>query len=172
MIVGVAILGLIYIPYIRVKLFPPVVDRSVIEGSSFSLSIPKIDAYSPIHANVDPWNAPEYREKLQTGVAHAKGTSLPGEGGSVYLFAHSSDVPWRITQYNTVFYRLSELEVDDMIFVKRNGEEYTYSVRESIEVWPNEIKYLTDAKRDQIVLQTCTPVGTAFRRLLVFADPI
>lgn len=39
-------------------------------------------------------------------------------------------------------------------------------------VWPNEVKYLKEDQGDILILQTCTPIGTALQRLLVFAKPI
>lgn len=134
------------------------------------ISIPKINAYAPLVDDVDPWNETEYREALTKGVAIAKGFSKPGQKGTTYIFAHSSDSPWRISSYNTVFFRLGELKEGDEIETYYNGQAYQYTVSHSIEVWPDEVEAITKTQTDQLILQTCTPIGTSLKRLLVFAD--
>lgn len=102
----------------------------------------------------------------------ASGFAKPGESGTTFIFAHSSDSPWNITSYNTVFFRLGELKSGDLIEVKYDGQDFKYSVSHSIEIWPNEVEALTKNSEDQLILQTCTPVGTSLKRLLVFAKKI
>ena len=140
-------------------------------SSQFNVRIESIKINAPVEQNVNPWDRNEYRTALQDGVAHAKGSALPTEEGSVYLFAHSSDVPWRMTRYNTAFFRLGRTKTGDKIILTYNGEDFMYRVREKKTVWPNEVEFLTNQNRNQLVLQTCTPIGTSFKRLLVFADP-
>ena len=162
----------IYYPFIKELLFPPKITESVRHNTAFSIEIPKIQVFSEIIPYVDPFNKEQYMEQLKKGVAHAKNTALPGEGKTVYLFAHSSDVPWRITRYNTAFFKLEFLEKKDKIIIRKNGEEYLYEVMYKRTVWPSESKYLTESQGDVLILQNCTPVGTAFPRLLGFAKPI
>lgn len=168
-IAGFALLLYIYYPLVSVYLFPPA--ELSIPKIGYSIEIPKLRARSPIITNVNPFNETEYQEKLQNGVAHAKGTSLPGEKGTAFLFAHSSDVPWRISRYNTIFFRLGELTTGDEIVITKDGVKKIYTVTEVKEVWPNEIEYLEKNGTTQLILQTCTPIGTALKRLLVFASP-
>jgi LPXTG-site transpeptidase (sortase) family protein len=158
-------------PIASIYLFPPRISVNIPQKGTY-ISIPKIYAQSPIIEEVDPWKEKEYTEALKKGVAQAKGTSLPGEKGTIFLFAHSSGNPLEANQYNTIFFRLGELVKGDEIVVLRNGEKFVYSVREAKVVLPTETKYLTDISRDQLILQTCTPVGTNLKRLLVFADPV
>ena len=56
-----------------------------------------------------------YLDALNQGVAHTLGTAFPGEGGHIFLFAHSTDYFWRVGTYNAVFYLLSKLESNDEI---------------------------------------------------------
>lgn len=161
-------LGLIYLPIFKAYL--PASPKQV--QSNYSISIPKINAYAPLVDNVDPWNEKEYREALTRGVAISKGFAKPGETGTVYIFAHSSDSPWRISSYNTVFFRLGELKQGDQITINYSGKTYKYQVSHSVEVWPSEVEALTKATGNQLILQTCTPIGTSLKRLLVFATPI
>ncbi len=165
-------LVLIYIIYSPIiKLYLPKTQAQEV-NTQYSISIPKINAFAPIVENVDPWNETEYKAALEKGIAEAKGFSSPGEAGTIFLFAHSSDSPWRITKYNTVFFRLGELSKNDQIIIKKDGKGYRYSVSEIKEVWPNEVQAITQNSGDTLILQTCTPIGTSLRRLLVFAKPV
>lgn len=171
---SVASLLFIYYPFLKIYLFPPKI-QSTISAKGYFIQVPKIKAEAPIVLNVDPWNEKEYRLKLENGVAHAKGTSLPWETGKSYLFAHSSDDPWRVTRYNTVFFRLGELNLNDEIIIFKDGKKNIYKVFDKKIVWPNDVEYLTKTVNDQnnknqLILQTCYPIGTAFQRLLIFAE--
>ena len=162
----------IYYPLLKEFFFPPVYTAEEKVSLEFSVEIPSINVFSKVVGDVDPFNESEYIEKLKDGVAHANNTSLPGEGGTVYLFAHSSDVPWRITRYNTAFFKLGNTKIGDQIIVRNEGQKFVYEIYDMKEVWPNEVEYLTEDQGDVLILQTCTPVGTALKRLLVFAKPI
>lgn len=169
-----SLIGFIYIyfPIIKLHLFLPEKPNLTEEEKLFTIEIPKINAYAPVVDNVDPWIKDEYLLALQKGVAQAKGFAKPGEGGTIYLFAHSSDYPWNITYYNTVFFRLESLEIGDLVNITKDGREYKYKVIEKKEVWPNQVEFITKAKGNKLILQTCTPIGTTLKRLLVFAKPI
>lgn len=157
-----------FYPVISIYLFPPP-PQTIIKDNYFAIWIPKIKAAGKVIENVNPWDQIEYTRALKKGIAHAKGTALPNQKGSTFLFAHSTGLPWEITHYNTIFLRLGELRNGDEIKVYYKGKEYQYLVSNKKEVWPNELNYLLDQKNDQLVLQTCTPIGTSLKRLLVFA---
>jgi sortase A len=167
----VSLLGLlfIYYPLLKELFFPPHFTQKQKEKIEFSIEIPSIQVFSPIIEGVDPFNQTEYLEKLKNGVAQAKGTGLPGQKGTIYLFAHSSDVPWRITRYNTAFFKLGFVKNGDKIILRKDGKEFDYKVFDEKTIWPTDVSYLTKPQGDILILQTCTPVGTAFQRLLVFA---
>lgn len=185
-IASIASLLFIYYPIIEIYLFPPEI-RNLESKRGYYIQVPKIKAEAPIILNVDPWNEKEYRSKLKEGVAHAKTTSLPGENGTSFLFAHSSDDPWSIGRYNTVFFRLGELNINDEIFIFKDGRKFVYKVKDKKIVWPGDVDYLTqiysssdqaklgsreESKSSQLILQTCYPIGTALQRLLIFAERI
>lgn len=141
-------------------------------NGQFSLYIPKISAATNIVANVDTSNEEEYFKALKEGVAHAKGTFFPGQGKTVYLFAHSTDSPLNFVAYNAVFYQLSLLDRGDTITVYFANKKYDYKVVDKKTVEANEVSWLVrDFGNEKLILQTCTPPGTTWRRLLVFADP-
>jgi sortase A len=167
--VGLLLFFLIFYPIIKAYVFPPrIAAQSELKGDY--ITVAKIHAQAPLITNVDPFNQPVYREVLKHGVAQAKGTSLPGQKGTVFTFAHSSGTTLEETNYNTIFLRLGELQKGDEILVKYKGKVYGYRVQEKKIVYPSEIKYLKE-KKDQLIVQTCWPIGTSLRRLLVFATP-
>lgn len=164
------LLAYIYLPLVSIYFSPQQVPTQP-SSQEFTISIPSIGATSHIIENVDPFNETEYTDKLKQGIAHAKGTSLPDQNGGMYLFAHSSDYPWNITRYNSAFFRIHELKEHDSILIFYKGELVSYEVVGKKVVWPDEVEYLTQNTYD-LVLQTCTPIGTSLQRLLVFAKKI
>lgn len=149
------------------------VEVMVPQDPAYSIVIPKIGANSKIMPNVNPANEPEYLEALTRGVAHAQGTAFPGEGGHVFLFAHSTDYIWNVGTYNAVFYLLYKLEKDDEVNLFYKGQRYVYKVTDKIEVDPSEIEYLTRKTDEEfLTLQTCWPPGTTFKRMLIFAKRV
>jgi len=140
---------------------------------NFSIVIPKIAANSRILANVNTAAYDEYIKALGEGVAHAQGTAFPGDGGHIYLFAHSTDNILNVGTYNAVFYLLYKLEKNDEILLFYQGKKFTYRVIGKRIVKPTEIHYLTRASAEEfLTLQTCWPPGTTLQRLLVFASPV
>ena len=140
------------------------------KDESFSIVIPKIAANSNIISNVDAADEKEYLKALKRGVAHAKGTAFPGEGGHIYLFAHSTDYFWNVGVYNAVFYLLYKLEKGDEVNLFYKGKRYVYKVVDKRIVDPKQVEYLTrKTNREFLTLQTCWPPGTTWKRLLIFA---
>lgn len=136
----------------------------------FSIVVPKIAANSKVYANTNAANEKEYLDILEKGVAHTLGTAFPGEGGHIFLFAHSTDYFWNVGNYNAVFYLLYKLEKGDEVNLFYKGQRYVYKVIGSEVVDPSEVQYLTrKTNREFLTLQTCWPPGTTLKRLLVFA---
>ena len=141
--------------------------------TDFSILIPKIGASSRIFPNVDPSNKELFLPILQEGVDHAEGTVFPGMGGNVYLFAHSTDNFWDVGRYNAIFYLLKDLAPGDEVVVFFEGVRHNYVVSGSQIVDAEDVSLLTEAQggEEQLILQTCWPPGTTWKRLLVFAKP-
>lgn len=169
-VLSVVALLVIYYPVIQLYLSPPKIKTQLPKAGYF-LTIPKISAQAPIIENVDPWNPPEYLAALKQGVASAKGFSHSPGSGFIYLFAHSTGPPWEITRYNTIFLRLPELQINDQITLTKDGHDFAYQVRAKKEVWPTDTDFLQNTTKNELVIQTCIPIGTSLKRLLVFADP-
>jgi sortase A len=140
------------------------------EDPNFSIVIPKIGANAKVVADVDTLSEAVYLEALKKGVAHAAGTAYPGEGGHVFLFAHSTDYFWNVGTYNAVFYLLYKLEKRDEVNLFYQGHRYRYQVIDKAVVDPSQVEYLTrKTNKEFLTLQTCWPPGTTLKRLVVFA---
>ncbi|GIW62047.1 MAG: hypothetical protein KatS3mg089_0899 [Patescibacteria group bacterium] len=142
--------------------------------TQFSIVIPKIGATSKVYPNVDPTNEKEFLPLLQTGVAHAKGTVFPGFEGNTYIFAHSTDNFWNVGRYNAVFYLLKELQKGDEVIIFFEGRRYNYVV-DHIEIKDaDDVDLLVNSQHtgvQKLILQTCWPPGTTWKRLFVIATP-
>ena len=142
-------------------------------NTDFSIVIPKIYAKSAIIANVDATDSKVFLKQLKKGVAHAQGTALPGEGGNIYLFAHSTDAFYNIGFYNAVFYLIGKLNTGDEIFIYYKGIKYNYLVFDKRVVNANDTKYLGNiGDGETLTLQTCYPPGTTLKRLVVLAQQV
>lgn len=140
-----------------------------IDWADFSISIPKINVQSPIVANVDPGSSEDYQKVLsENGVAHAKGSYVPGERGPMVLFAHSTDTVANILRFNAKFYAAKELEIGDEIDIEFNHKQYQYFVDSKKIVNPQDIDTIRSSNAD-LVLSTCYPPGTSWQRLIIFA---
>ncbi len=141
--------------------------------TDFSVVIPKIDAKAKIIPNVDPGNKEEYQTALKQGVAHAYGTSFPGDGGNIFLFSHSTNAQYNVEQYNAIFYLLKELTSGDKIIIFYAGQKFEYQVTDKQTVEADNTNWLTSvSEEERLILQTCWPPGTSLKRLIVIARPI
>lgn len=147
-----------------------------VTDTKYSIYIPRIDARSTIVPNIDPADELAYDEALLRGVVHAQGSSSPDQEGGTYLFAHSTNAPWNIAKYNAVFYLLRELDPvnKDEVFVFYNDKVYKYQVSEKYTVDATDISWLTQAKAGpkRLILQTCWPPGTSWKRIILIAEPV
>ena len=141
--------------------------------TEFSILIPKIGANAKVVPNVDASSTDAFLPALQKGVAHARGTFFPGQPGNIYLFAHSTDNFWNVGRYNALFYLLKDLEKGDEVVVFSQNVRHNYVISDSIISDPEEVLYINEANTGQelLILQTCWPPGTTWKRLLVFAEP-
>ena len=140
---------------------------------NFSIIVEKIGADAPIVANVDATDKSVYSDALRRGVAHALGTSFPGQAGVTYLFAHSTDTIFNVPRFNAIFYLLNEMDAGDKIVIFFNGRRFDYVVLETKITEPEDVSYFTMQTAEQIlVMQTCYPPGTTWKRLLVIAKPV
>jgi sortase A len=100
------------------------------------------------------WEVAEYA----AGFLHA--TAFPGEGNTV-LAGHAGI-------RGAVFRDLGSLNPGDDIFVDAGDWRYRYRVRESKNVWPDQVEILDPTPNPILTLLTCTNWDT--QRLVVVAD--
>lgn len=147
-----------------------------VTNTEFSIYIPKISAKAPIIENVDASNIESMREALKQGVAQAAGSKLPTEGGGMFLFAHSANDPWQAVQYNAVFYKLNDLQAqdEDLIYIFYQGYAYIYKVSQKYIVDSSDTSWLSSAKtgKERLIIQTCWPPGTTWKRVIVVAQRV
>jgi len=174
--VGLILIYLIYFPVAKeeikyqVRRIENKKEEIAPPNKDFSIVIPKLGAAAPVIAKVDPLNQSEYLAALKKGVAQAKTSALPDEGGNTFIFAHSTDTFYNVGKYNAVFYLIGKLDKGDEILIYYQGRKYTYQVEEKKVVGAGEIKYLERTwGENTLVLQTCYPPGTTLKRLIVIA---
>ncbi len=125
------------------------------------------------------YNAPVFdstsRWALTNGVAHEPETSLPWSRTperNVYLAGHR--MGYSGTWSRMIFYHLDKLDKGDKVFLKdRNGGEYEYRVIESFEADLEDTWVMGHVEgRDLLTLQTCTPIPSLDKRLIVRAERV
>jgi sortase A len=133
------------------------------------LTIPGMGIYdAPVFDSASQW-------ALTNGVAHLPDTSLPWSQTperNVYLAGHR--MGYRGTWSRMIFYHLNKLgEGDEVLLEDREGGRYEYRVIESFVVDPDD-SWVTGRVRgrDLLTLQTCTPIPTFDKRLIVRAERI
>jgi len=139
-------------------------------NKDFKLIIPKINLNTNVTRSVNLTNETAWQTALKTNVAHAQNTAYPDESGTVYIFGHSTDYPWNIQAFNALFYSLNKLELNDQIIISYQKNIYNYQVKEKKILKADDLTYLTSTK-NQLVLQTCWPPGTTWKRLVIIATP-
>ncbi len=144
-------------------------DYELPDGAIMALTIDSIGLRNvPVLNKGGEWS-------LNNGVAHQRGTSMPwsrSKQRNVYIAGHR--LGWPGTKSHLVFYHLDKLARGDEIVLKdRDGTSYRYRVSETFEVEPNDSWVMGKVKgRDMLTLQTCTPIPTWEKRLIVRADRI
>jgi len=139
----------------------------LVPGAIMSLTIQKIGIYNaPVFDSESSW-------ALANGIAHVPETSLPWSDTpqrNVYLAGHR--MGYRGTWSRMLFYNLDELGEGDKVVLKdRAGHVYEYRVSEVFLAEPTDSWVMGEVKgRDMLTLQTCTPIPTFEKRLIVRAD--
>ena len=145
-------------------------------SSEPQLIIPKINVNVPIIFNANAASQDSLNAAMDKGVAwfNIRGASAkPGQVGNFVLSGHSSNDWIDQGDYKFIFARLEQLSDGDTVYVNYKSTRYTYIVNSKKVVKPTDVSALTDSiSKPRITLVTCTPLGTALNRLLVFADQV
>ena len=154
-----------------------VVDPSadVEVGPEPKLIIPKINVDVPVIYGVGSDNASQLKA-MENGVAHFAipgASSRPGQIGNTAIAGHSSNDILDPGDYKFIFAQLEKLKVGDSIYAHYEGKRYTYTITKTEVVLPTEInKLVYPTDKPVMTLITCTPIGTALKRLLVTAEQV
>jgi sortase A len=140
------------------------------------LIVPKISVDVPIIWDANAASEDSLNAAMDKGVAwfNIQGASAkPGEMGNFALSGHSSNDWLDQGNYKFIFARLEQLNEGDTIYVNYNSTRYVYTVSKKEVVKPTDVSALAvGTDKPRITLITCTPLGTALNRLLVFADQV
>jgi sortase A len=81
---------------------------------------------------------------------------------------------FRGTWSRMIFYNLDELALGNRVVLKdRAGRVYEYEVSENFLADPTDVWVMGQVTgRDMVTLQTCTPIPTFEKRLIVRADGV
>ncbi len=109
---------------------------------------------------------------LEKGVVNYPETVKPGEAGLSLLLGHSSAYPWYRGNYGSVFALLGQLKKDDIVYIRyKDGRTFTYKIYDSVIFSPfdNDHSYLQTNSESNLVLLSCWPVSTNYKRIAIKA---
>lgn len=138
--------------------------------------IPKINVDAPVVYDVPSLDEKVVQEKLKSGVVHYPipgASSVPGQKGNTVILGHSSNDVFDDGGYKFVFVQLDKLNPGDTFYLNYQGTRYTYNVTEKKIINPTEVNQLVlNTDKPMATLVTCTPPGTALKRLVVIAEQV
>lgn len=135
---------------------------------NFVLKIDKINLSAPIIINVDGNDKEAYNKALENGVAHLKGSAIPGKAGNPFIFGHSSYYAWKPGDYKEIFKNLNNVEIGDIITVSSSSSTYNYKVISKEIVTPDNVAVANQNYAEKkLTLMTCWPIGSDAKRLVI-----
>src|SRR5690606_15184315 len=91
---------------------------------------------------------------------------------SVFM-GHSSNDVFDDGDYKFIFVQLEQMTKGDKFYAHYNGTRYTYVVTATETILPTQgSKLILPDYKPMATLVTCTPVGTAEKRFIVYAEQI
>lgn len=140
------------------------------------LVIDSIGIDAPIVFEVASDEKSVYRH-LEYGVVHYSDTPKPGPDGVSVILGHSSAYPWYKGAFGSVFALLSKLKPGDKFYVQyEDGRLFIYEIERSLVFNPfgndERLREIEQSKKPSLVLLSCWPVGTNYRRIAVQANLI
>ena len=154
-----------------------IVDAStdVTVGPEPRIIIPKINVDAPVIYGAAS-DVKSQSKAMEKGVAHFSipgASAVPGEVGNAVFAAHSSNDAFASGNYKFVFAQNEKLTKGDIIYMNYNGKRYTYKITSTEVVMPTEVsKVQINTDKPMLTLVSCVPLGTAEKRLLIFAEQI
>ncbi|MDD3434810.1 MAG: Sortase family protein [Parcubacteria group bacterium ADurb.Bin305] len=154
---------------------PPLLPETYTQLTGDVLVIPKLKLEAPIKT-VEVPDLKLIEKKLTEGVVIYPG-GIPGENYTIIL-GHSSQYPWQPGHYKSVFSLLNELDQGDEIIVIWKNKVLLFQVQEKriFLPWPQgedtTETIFPPEDRPLLILQSCWPVGVAYKRVAVKAGLI
>lgn len=139
-----------------------------------TLVIDSIGVRAPIVFNVPNDNDTIYK-RLEAGVVHYSDTAKPGLPGVSIMLGHSSAYPWYKGDYGAVFALLSKLNAGDRFYIQyEDNRTFVYEMKQSIIFNPfaddERLNALESAPGSSVLLISCYPVGTNYKRIAIQAQ--
>ncbi|GLO68249.1 MULTISPECIES: class D sortase [Oceanobacillus] len=122
------------------------------------LHIPKLESDLPIIEGTN-------ENELEKGVGHYQGTMFPGQGEQIVLSGHR----------DTVFRRMGELEIGDIMTVQLPYGDFSYEIVETQIVDAEDRTIIRPQGHEVLTVTTCYPfdyIGNAPDRYIITALPI
>jgi len=152
----------------------PTTSTSV-DPASTQLVIPKINVDVPVDYNATP-DHDSQMASMKNGLAYfgiPGADSKPGQIGNTPVAGHSSNDVLESGNYKFIFAQLDKVQKGDTVYANYKGTRYTYTVTDKLVVLPTEVnKLVYPTDKPILTLITCTPLGTAQKRLLVVAEQV
>lgn len=150
-----------------------VAGRASANDDGIALVIPALNVNAPVvnlplDNSIGTWNTTQ----LGSNVGHFEYTPWFGENGNVVLGGHATDEEGT----PSVFYRLSDLSVGDLVSVRVGDQTVNYAVTRIRSVAVNDLSVLYSSGGETLTLLTCfgynDETRTYNRRLAIIAEPI
>lgn len=127
-----------------------------------------------VASNVESYDENVYNQYLRYGVAHFKGTPLPGDGGNSFIYGHSAITSFFQSNPNlpeTIFTRLENVDIGDEVRIERDGKILSYTVRRKHIAQADDFSvFNTQGNKETVTLMTCWPIGIGSKRLILLAE--
>lgn len=112
---------------------------------------------------------------LEKGVVHYSSTPRPGQKGVSVVLGHSSAYPWYKGHYGSVFALLNKLNPGDKFYIQyEDNRVFVFQVKQSLVFNPfgddARLKELEQSNVPSLILLSCWPVGTNYRRIAIQAE--
>ncbi|MBI2063784.1 MAG: sortase [Candidatus Yanofskybacteria bacterium] len=141
-----------------------------------TLIIEKLGISAPLVFGVNSDNDTIFKN-LENGVVHYSNTPKPGLDGVSIILGHSSAYPWYKGAYGSVFALLGKLQPGDKFSVRyADGRTFNFAIKQSVVFSPfaddSRLTQIEKTPGTSLVLVSCWPVGTNYKRIAVQAELI
>jgi len=141
-----------------------------------TIKIQRLGVTAPIVFDVGS-DLKDVYNNLENGTVHYSSSPKPGAKGASVILGHSSAYPWYKGAYGSVFALLGKLNPGDVISIEySNGQKFTFLVKQSILFSPftddSRLTEIEKSSSSSIVLVSCWPIGTDYKRIAIHAELI